>query len=372
MNNKPRLALVSPSKNAYSETFIQAHKRLLDAKVFFYFGGLLPKNLEGRYSLISTKRRIRNGIKRRLYRRFKSGLEYALYESFKQEEIQVVLAEYGSTGSTILNVCKALNLPLIVHFHGYDASREQILDRYNGYKELFDYAFRVVVVSKAMYNRLSILGCPQYKLVLNVYGPDPSFEEVVPKFTKPWFVGIGRFVDKKAPYYLLFSFKRVVDKFPDAKLIIAGNGPLLNTCKNISSHLKISQSVEFPGIVSPEEYRLLLSKSIAFVQHSITAEDGDMEGTPLAVLEASAAGVPVISTRHAGILDVIVEGKTGILVDEHDVEGMCEGMLYVLQNPEISKEMGIEGKRNISVNYPMGRHIKMLDSIIQSALISNK
>ncbi|NVJ64068.1 MAG: glycosyltransferase [Flavobacteriaceae bacterium] len=368
MSGKTKLALISPSKNAYSETFIKAHIDFLNSDVLHYYGGYSPRYLANKYSLITLKKRLINKIREMAFRRFDTALEYSLFNSFKKEGVQVVLAEYGPTGQKVWKVCKALGLPLIVNFHGYDSSKKTVIEEYDAYVDLFGYAFAVVAVSEVMYQKLLELGCPGDKLILNTYGPDPSFEEVVPKFTKPWFVGIGRFVDKKAPYYLLFSFKRVVDKFPDAKLIIAGNGPLLNTCKNISSHLKISQSVEFPGIVSPEEYRLLLSKSIAFVQHSITAEDGDMEGTPLAVLEASAAGLPVISTRHAGILDVIIDQKTGLLVEEHDVEGMSTAMLYVLEHPEMSKEMGIKGKMHIRTNYTMERHIGMLDSLIETAL----
>lgn len=372
MSGKTKLALISPSKNAYSETFIKAHIDFLNSDVFHYYGGYAPRYLANKYSLITLKKRLINKIREKAFRRFDTALEYSLFNSFKREGVQVVLAEYGPTGNHIWKVCQALGLPLIVHFHGYDSSKKTVIEENDAYFDLFHYAFAVFAVSQVMYQKLLELGCPSDKLILNIYGPNPSFEEVVPKFAKPWFVATGRFVDKKAPYYLLFSFKKVVNKFPEARLIIAGNGPLLNTCKNICSYLKISQSVDFPGVISPEEYRSLLSQSMAFVQHSITAEDGDMEGTPLAILEASAAGLPVISTRHAGILDVIIDQKTGLLVEEHDVEGMSTAMLYVLESPEVPKEMGVEGKRNISINYSMNRHIKMLDSVIQAALKESK
>src|SRR5690606_24279507 len=116
---------------------------------------------------------------------------------------------------------------------------------------------------------------------------------------------------------------QIAKNHPDASLIMAGDGVLLNMCQNLARHLEIEKQVLFPGVITPETYRELLSESLAFVQHSITAANGDMEGTPLAVLEAGAAGLPVISTKHAGIPDVIVDGKTGLLCVEHDVATMA-------------------------------------------------
>src|SRR5690606_9989960 len=118
-------------------------------------------------------------------------------------------------------------------------------------------------------------------------------------------------------------FKKAAENHSDAKLIMAGDGQLLNTCQNLIRYLGIESQVEFVGIIAPEKFRHLLTESRGLVQHSITAESGDMEGTPVAVLEASAAGIPVISTFHAGIPDVIKNGETGLLCEEHDVYGMA-------------------------------------------------
>ena len=85
------------------------------------------------------------------------------------------------------------------------------------------------------------------------------------------------------------------------------------------------------GVITPEEYRSELQNSLAFVQHSITAENGNMEGTPLAVLEASAAGIPVISTNHAGIPDVVLYEQNGLLCQEKDVQKMTDNIIKLLK-----------------------------------------
>ena len=109
-------------------------------------------------------------------------------------------------------------------------------------------------------------------------------------------------------------------------------------------------------------------ESVAFVQHSITADNGDMEGTPVAVLEASAAGLPVISTFHAGIPDVIIHGETGLLVEEHDVEGMANYMIHLLENPDKAINMGAKGKTHIRDNFSLDRHLNTISELVKKAV----
>ncbi|MCB1371311.1 MAG: glycosyltransferase, partial [Rhodobacteraceae bacterium] len=83
-----------------------------------------------------------------------------------------------------------------------------------------------------------------------------------------------------------------------------------------------------------------LSRATIFLQHSITAEDGNTEGLPTAIQEAMASGCAVVSTRHAGIPEAVEEGRTGLLVDEFDGEGFAAALRRVLASPEGAAEMG--------------------------------
>ena len=335
------IAIFTPNKNPYSETFIQAHKNYLKGNVFYYYGRKTIQ-LEGISSLSTPWERRLLNLKRRLFKKPSSFIqETIILNSLRKNKIDVVLAEYGTHAHFILPYIKKAGLPLVVHFHGYDDS-----------------------ITKVVEHMLLEMGCPRDKLVYNVYGPQPEFIEVQPKFTKKQFVAIGRFTDKKAPYYTILAFKKAIKNHPEATLIMAGDGQLLNTCKNLVKHLGIEAQVEFPGVITPERYRELLSESLGFVQHSIAAETGDMEGTPLAVLEASAAGLPVISTNHAGIPDVIIHGEAGLLCEEHEVAAMANNMLVLLDNPSLAKEMGQAGKKNILENFSMERHIQVLQNTL--------
>lgn len=356
------IALLSPSKNAYSETFIQVQKRNLTGNVFYYYDGHLPCRLEGEGSII-----IKNAsLKRKLGLISGNTRLSSLKKSFSSNNIDVVLAQYGPTGNAVKELCNEMKLPLVVHFHGYDASVKNIILNNNNYESLFNIAKAVIAVSKDMVKDLINIGCPSSKIVYNPCAPDNKFLDVEQNITlKKQFIALGRFTDKKAPYLTILAFKKVLDKFPNYKLILGGTGSLLNACINIVKYLNIESSVEFAGVLTQDEFIHYLKDSVAFVQHSITAMNGDKEGTPVAVLEASAAGLPVVSTLHAGIKDVILHQETGLLSNESDVEQMANHMMQIIESPEKSRIMGLKGKARIKEKFSLKQHIKMLQKTLE-------
>lgn len=365
---KNRIALISPAQNAFSETFIQAQKNGLKGRVFYYYGGSLPTHLEQQGKLLNPFIHRNNKIKKKLRLTSFNAGEEAFIFSLKRNKIQIVLAQYGTTANRIVAICKYLKIPLITHFHGYDASMFEVIRKCDNYQEVFQYSSSIIAVSLLMKRNLIVLGCPEEKITYNPYGPASSFLKIKPQYSKPSFIALGRFVDKKAPYYTILAFNKVVKKHPNAKLILGGNGPLFEVCFNMVKYFKMEGNVTFPGVLTSEQFADYLSTSLAFVQHSVTAISGDQEGTPVAVLEASAAGLPVISTNHAGIPDVILDSETGFLVNEHDVDAMAEKMLLVLGDIELAKRMGLKGKQRIQEKFNLERYLQSLDDLVECSL----
>ncbi|WP_339895254.1 glycosyltransferase [uncultured Algibacter sp.] len=362
-----KIAIFSPSKNPYSETFIQAHKNFLKDEVFYYYGRADTIRLEHYQPNFSDKiSRLSLKLFSKFFKKPSNYIWTKLVErSIKKNKIDKVLIEYGTHAYHLLPVLKRINIPFAIHFHGYDASLKRTIKQCNYYKDLFEIADSVIAVSKKMEEMLLQIGCPKNILVYNVYGPHPEFLQVQAKFNKKQFIAIGRFTNKKAPYYTIMAFKEVLNKHPGAKLLMGGDGELLNTCKNLVNHYNIAQNVIFLGVITPDVFRGYLSESLAFVQHSITADNGDMEGTPLAVLESSAAGLPIISTYHAGIPDVVIHEETGLLSNEHDVKTISTHMQQLLDNLDYAKTLGEQGKNNIKTNFSMERHINKLQNILE-------
>lgn len=368
MNNQPKIAIVTINKNVYSETFIKAQIDFLPASLVLY-GDWFPTHYGKDRIIQSRKKKI---ISRALYFLFHVKLftkEQELIRILKKNNIQVVIAQYGIAGVYLNKLCKDNQIPLIVHFHGFDASKQDILSHYKeGYLKMFNDAKSIISVSKSMYQKLISLGCSESKLKLIHYGPNDKFLLNKPKYDTQTFFSIGRFVDKKAPYLTILAFYLVQQEFCNAKLIMAGNGELLGLCKNLARSLKLENNIEFLGVISPDQTRIYMEKSIAYVQHSIVAESGDSEGTPLAILEAQAAALPVISTNHAGIPDVVINNVTGFLVEETDVQGMKEAMKKILINNELARELGEKGRLRIIENFTMKHYLSKLNHVIQSAI----
>lgn len=373
----PTLCIMSPNKNAYSETFIHAHIERLPANVRVIYGQRFPYYWDdaGQQLPFTLPCRLIGAILRRVLRLTDSYFDKApIIRFLLRYKVDAVLAEYGPTGVAVVDVCRRANLPLIVHFHGYDAYRQTVLEEACMYQEIFKSAAAIVVVSRDMERQLLDLGAPREKLHYNPYGVDLAlFKSGEPAaHASPIFVAVGRFVDKKAPHLTLLAFSKVNQRIPEARLVMIGNGELWYACKQLARALKIADAVQFCGPLSHAEVGAIMQQARAFVQHSIRTDYGDSEGTPVVVLEAGAAGLPVVATRHAGIQDVVVDGKTGLLVDEGDVEGMAECMIRLADNPALASQLGNAARERIAAEFTMEKSISNLWSIIEEAVLNDR
>jgi len=296
----------------------------------------------------------------------------ALSRFFRKERVRAVLAEYGPTGVALMDACVEARVPLIVHFHGYDAYREDVVGPMTQrYRRMFDAAAAIIAVSRDMQRQLVSLGAPAEKIFYCPCGADTSlFCGADPESAPPTFVAVGRFVDKKAPHLTLLAFRKVLDACPEARLIMFGDGILWEACKQMSRVLAISDVVDFLGARPHGQVAAAMLSARAFVQHSVRTSYGDSEGTPVGVLEASAAGLPVVTTKHAGINDVILHGQTGFLVEEGDVEGMAEHMVRLARDPLLAATMGKRGRERICAEFSMEKSIQRLWRIIEAAIAS--
>lgn len=166
--------------------------------------------------------------------------------------------------------------------------------------------------------------------------------------------------------------QKVTEHFPNAKLVMIGDGALLKQAQKLTKELRLEKNVEFRGSRSPAEVSDALKDALAFVQHSLTAEDGDKEGTPNTILEASSSALPVISTAHAGIKEAVIHGETGYLVDEGDWEGMADYMIKLANNHELATEMGKNGREHIIRNYNIKNQIEVFHKAFAEAVKKQK
>jgi colanic acid/amylovoran biosynthesis glycosyltransferase len=370
------ICVIVPEKGGYSETFIRAHIERLPGRVTYLYGGLFPTRLPNGDFLLpppNFAERVRRSLLSRTLK-FDFSEEKlkrkALSQFFKKNRIDAVLAEYGPTATRVMDVCQEAGVALIAHFHGYDAYETKTLEEFGeAYRKLFATADAIVAVSRHMENQLIKLGAPKENVHYNPCGMDATiFHGSDPAKAPPTFLTTGRFVDKKGPNLTLLAFAKAFAQVPQAKLIMVGDGPLLDTCMSLAQALGVAQSVDFCGPQSHDKVAQLMREARAFVQHSRVPASGDSEGTPVAISEAGGSGLPVIATRHGGIPDVIQDGITGFLVNENDVETMAERMIGLAQNPQLAAQMGRAARERILSNFTLDHTIKKLSQIIESAV----
>jgi colanic acid/amylovoran biosynthesis glycosyltransferase len=367
------ICVVFPYKDVYSETFIRAHIERLPAKIKVLYGGWFPTHFEDGRPLSPSKLRQR-ALRYASYQLLGLSPQYfkkkALKQFFQANRVDVVLAEYGPTGASIMDSCLEAGVPFVVHFHGFDAYDHRTLEEYGArYQRMFTAAGAIVAVSRDMERQLLMLGAPREKLFYSPCGVDTNlFSGAEPAKVPPIFAAVGRFVDKKAPYLTLLAFKKLWEKCPNARLIMIGDGELWESCKQLARAMEIAHVIEFLGPRPHVELAMTMRQARAFVQHSVRTTYGDSEGTPVTVLEAGAAGLPVVGTRHAGIQDVIIDGETGLLVDEGDVEGMARGMVQLAEDPEQAGRLGKAARNRIVAEWSIEKSIGRLWNIMERAI----
>ena len=281
-----------------------------------------------------------------------------------------VLAEFGPTAVRLVEPCRRLNLPLIAHFHGYDASVDRVLaENREGYRQVYAYASAIIGVSRAMCEALRELGAPAEKVHYCPYGVDCHlFHPADASLAPPVVLAVGRLVDKKAPHLTILAFAEALRRRPDARLRLIGDGPLMGVCRDLIVSLGLDHAVTLLGNRPHEEIMNEMREARFFAQHSLRAIDGDCEGTPNTILEAGASGLAVVSTRHAGIPDVVVEQQTGFLVDERDVSAMAQYMERLLGDPSLAGEMGRQARAHIERHFTMERRLADLWTVIAATI----
>lgn len=363
------LCITRSNKYSYSETFIDNQIKELQPQILLWEGwypSILPTQksfLPFPFNYLLVRGSLRNllpTVYHKLYTFF-------LASYLQKHKIDTLLANYGPMGVALSDACKRANVRLFVHFHGFDAAEYKTLENYKErYELLFQEATGIIVVSNDMKTQLLTLGANPATIYLNPYGVEiDKFFGAEPEKRPPIFISVGRFTAKKAPLFTIKAFEKVLKSEPNAKLIMIGDGELWEDAKQLAKTLNIADSIEFKGKKTPEEISNYLRKARVFVQHSLRAKNGDSEGTPNTVLEASATGLPIVSTRHAGIKDAVVHGETGFLVEEGDWESMANYMIQLAQNPQLAGKMGRAARKHIEENYEMSKRVQTLKEILE-------
>lgn len=368
-----KICITRSEQYSYSETFIRDQLKGLSAlaEVYPIHTSRLPERTE-EGTLLSPGFFwvLHKIIKTITGKRNNYFSHYGLKKYFTANHIDVVLANYGLTAAHLVPVCRDMNIPLIAIFHGHDASDKKLVSAYQKrYQELFTYASTIIAVSADMKEKLIAQGASPEKVKVLSCGVNVSKFKPSSRKKEKVFLAVGRFVHKKGPLFTIRAFHETWKKHPEARLIMVGaHSGLYKECLKLALSLDMQDVVSFPGVLKHEAVSELMDKAFAFVQHSVTAANGDMEGTPVGILEAASAGLPVVSTFHGGIKEAVINGTTGFLVPESDVNAMAMYMIKLLEDEHLVSGMRSAARNHMLKHYDQEKQIKKLYACLQEAV----
>jgi len=250
----------------------------------------------------------------------------------REQRVEVVLAQFGTQALAVAPLAHEMGLPVFSYFRGTDASKSlqsgELVDAYRRCVPGLDGIFSV---SQFLLDNLGKHGIHNQNAHVIPSGVDIRVFRPGQKRPQSC-LAVGRMVEKKAPLVTIRAFARATRALPEARLTLAGAGPQLEPARALVRELGLQDRISLPGALSHDDVRRHLAEIEVFLQHSVTAADGNTEGLPIAIQEAMASGCIVISTRHAGIPEAVEDGVTGYLVDEHDEDGYADRIETVLSS----------------------------------------
>ena len=285
----------------------------------------------------------------------------------------VIHCHFAYEALTLLDNIAFSAYPVMLHFHGYDATR---MAKKKSYLRRLKHLLQLPNVHAVSCNlffaqRLAeLLQIPVDTFEVLRYGIDlKKFTPAVEHANKEekLLLQVSSLAPKKGHTYTIMAFAKLMRRWQGKlRLVLTGDGASKATLTALAGELGVADAITFTGMVSHEEARNLMQQADVFVHHSITADDGDMEGIPNAIIEAMAMELPVVSTYHSGIPELVEDGVNGYLVKEKDIDAYVEKMEAALKLGRLKQNrLKVEALHNLK------KHNQQLAEIYKTAIAAN-
>ena len=281
----------------------------------------------------------------------------------------LIHAHFGRGGALALPIARALGLPLVVTFHGGDATKDGLY-RSRLFPTIFQRrcaalqreAALIVCVAEHVREALLARDFPAAKLKVIRYGVEPEANGETPSpRERPYLLFVGRFVEKKGVAHLLEAMRALEREGAAIDLVLIGDGPMAEALKLQSSGLKHAR---FLGWLANPEVRRLMRSALALCVPSVAAHTGDAEGLPNVVLEAMACAVPVIGSRAGGIPEAVEHGRTGFLVPQAEPRAIADAVGRLLGDPALRRRMGDAARAAATARFSVIAQSRLLEDAL--------
>ena len=242
----------------------------------------------------------------------------------------VFIAHFGPAGVTAakLRELGMLRGKIATVFHGIDVSHRDVLNHYvPEYQQLFRRGDLMLPISELWASRLLAMGCPAEKIAISRMGVDITRFTLRPVKTPGsplQIVSVARLTEKKGLHVAIEACRLLKAQGVSFTYQILGIGPWERRLRTLIEQFQLEDVIKMPGFKPSHEVKAILDDADVFLLPSVTGTDGDMEGIPVALMEAMAVGIPVVSTVHSGIPELVEADKSGWLVPENDAVALAE------------------------------------------------
>jgi glycosyltransferase involved in cell wall biosynthesis len=281
------------------------------------------------------------------------------------QPIAFAVSHFGTAGLQIAPVLRKLQIPHGIIIHGVDGSTMLESPGYRRQLTSEKWA-RLIFASESLHLRYKQVG-PAFQQTRTIHlginiREQKYYDRISPaeKFRQGKtlrFIQASNFVEKKGHYFTVKAFARLIKHYPNCELILCGDGPLKQRTQDLVEQMGISERVTFTGHLSQRQIEVELRKSDVFLHHSITDRNGGTESVPTVIMEAMSHGMPVISTFHAGIPELIQNGENGILVAEKDEDQYVRALIDSLT---LNETIGEEARNTIRDRFDASRNLKLI------------
>jgi glycosyltransferase involved in cell wall biosynthesis len=298
------------------------------------------------------------------------------HQSVRRAHPSLIHSHFAIDGTDALGMQKYLHLPMVVTLHGFDVSTsdEDFARNRSGRlflrrrQQLWQTASHFVCVSKAIREIALRAGYPEQKLIVRYIGIDCDKFAAAPAADREenLILFVARLVEKKGCEYLIRAAAQLRDRHREVRLVIIGDGPLRSELEQIV--LSLGVPAEFLGVQGPDAVRGWMQRARVLCNPSVTAANGDTEGLGMVFAEAQATGLPVVSTQHGGIPEVVHDGETGLLARERSVEELASHLERMLADRAFWDACSERAKRWIREQFDIRRCTAGLEEVYDEAV----
>jgi len=280
----------------------------------------------------------------------------------------IIHCHFGMNGNRAMTLrdIGILEGKLVTTFHAVDLTVHPQRYGKDIYQKLFHAGDLFLPISERWKQRLLELGCNEKKIIVHRMGIDCNKFTFSPRTLEPGgcfkLVSVARFVEKKGIEYAIRSVAKLKHAYANLEYTIIGDGPLKANLQALVRQAGLGDIVHIVGWREQKDVIEILKQAHVLLAPSVTDEQGDQEGIPVVLMEAMAMGMPILSTVHSGIPELVEDGRSGYLVPERDVDALLQKLNRLIDNPTKWKEMGLHGRRFVEKSFEIST---LNDSLVQ-------